>query len=180
LPMNISRAIRPISQGLKDFSNEKVDVITPYKGSPPGIRPIFVKAESIEELAEKIIEIVDVYKPYSLLEEGQKIAILEKDNQLFRSLIVRRNNFAETDTILRLKGMEKNVVVWSTRIMIPDQEEINNFIYTIMTRTSCMLIIAICDEMCEPYKELIKQIPTDYVINWDQETKTYLDSYIYN
>jgi len=170
LPMNISKAIQPISQSLKDFSNQNVDIITPYKGAPPGIRPILVYANNDKEMAIKIIDIIDRYKSYKLIVDHQKVSIMEKDLELYNALNQVKHNIAETDTILRIKGMEKNVVLWSTRIEIPDKDEINNFVYTIMTRTSCLLIITICDSIIDEYWNIVKQIPESLRIVWDSET----------
>lgn len=174
LPANISKAIKPISLRLKDISNENVDIITPYKGAPPGIRPIFVYDKTIQGMAKKVVEITDRYANFDIFSNDQKITILEKDNSLFASLIKERNNIAETDTILKLKGMEKNIILWSTRINIYDEEELANFIYTIMTRTSCMLIVAIFDNISDQYVNILRHMDQDLCIYWDKKTAKFI------
>ena len=61
LPYRISEAIYPISKFIRDNSNEQTDEITPYKGAPPGARPILVYAENDEKMANKIIQIIKAY-----------------------------------------------------------------------------------------------------------------------
>ncbi len=175
LPANISKAIKPISLRLRDVSNENVDIITPYKGAPPGVRPIFVYDKTIEGISEKIVNITRRYSNYGIFDDNQKITILEKDNSLFVALNNRRNNICETDTILKLKGMEKSIVLWSTRISIYDEEEVGNFIYTIMTRTSCMLIIALFDNISEEFLNIIRHMDRDYSIYWDKDTAKFIE-----
>ena len=84
-------------------------------------------------------------------------------------------NIAETDTILRLKGMEKTCILWSTKIEIEDIEEINNFVYTILTRTSGLLIIALYETMDRKYVEILKQFRKDRVLIWDEPTSDFIN-----
>lgn len=177
LPMNISKAIKPISQKIKDNSNSEVDLITPYKGAPPGVRPIFIYGNNSNDISSKIISCIERYKSFDILQQNEKVAILEYDIDLYKSITIKKPGLAETDTILRLKGMERSVIVWSTRINIEDKDEINNFVYTILTRTSCMLIIALYDNTLKEYADIIKQIPESLRIIWDFETETALNKF---
>ena len=176
LPARISEAILPLSLKIKEIDHSEADVITPYKGSPPGARPIVVYASDSNQMAKKVIDIVDAYSAYDLIdllgEKKKQVTILEKDYELRRELNLLRNNLSDTDTILRLKGLEKTCVLWSTRIEITDVDEINNFIYTIITRTSGLLLIAVFPETPKSYIDIIKEMNQKRVIYWDQETQT--------
>ncbi len=113
LPVRISECIEKIPKHIAAMRNNDPDVheITPYKGSPPGSRPIIVYAETLTQMVEKIKAIFSTYKIYDL----NKITILERDNELCRALNQSQIN-SETDTILRLKGLEKECILWDTRI----------------------------------------------------------------
>ena len=182
LPYRISEAIKPVSEHIKVNGQEETDVITPYKGAPPGARPIFIFAENDIEMAIKIIEIIKAYENFDVIdyksEIKRKITILEKDFNLTRELNNLVENIAETDTILRLKGMEKTCVLWSTKIKIEDEDEINNFVYTILTRTSGLLIIALYDTIDSKYIDILKQFRNDRILIWDKPTKDFLKSSI--
>ena len=182
LPYRISEAIKPVSEHIKVNGQEETDVITPYKGAPPGARPIFIFAENDKEMAIKIIEIIKAYENFDVIdfksEIIRKITILEKDFNLTRELNNLVENIAETDTILRLKGMEKTCVLWSTKIKIEDEDEINNFVYTILTRTSGLLIIALYDTIDSKYIDILKQFRNDRILIWDKPTKDFLRSSI--
>lgn len=168
LPVRVSEAIKPISEAIKiGFNNEDgVGIITPYKGSPPGARPIVVYAPTLELIATKISEIFRTYSIYEI----KQVTILEKDSllsQALNQLGVR----AETDTILRLKGLEKRCIIWSTRANIEYEKEVFEFVYTILSRTSAILIIALSDNSLPVFKPVIGKFNSNRLILWDTETE---------
>jgi len=168
LPVRISEAIENIPKAIAKMRNNEdgVNEISPYKGSPPGARPIIVYADSYQKLALKIKLIFDIYKVYDL----KNITVLEKDPVL-TSELNQLSISAETDTILRLKGLEKECILWSTRANIEFEKEIYEFIYTILTRTSSILIIALFKETKPIYKKVINLLRSDRIILWDLITK---------
>lgn len=168
LPVRISEAIENIPKAIAQMrSNEEgVNEISPYKGSPPGARPIIVYADSLQELTPKIQTIFNTYKVYDL----KHITVLEKDPTL-TSEIKKLSISADTDTILRLKGLEKECILWSTRADIEFEKEVYEFIYTILTRTSSILIIALFKETKPIYKRVINLLRRDRIIFWDSITK---------
>ena len=168
LPVRISECIKDISIKISESfgGSEGANVITPYKGSPPGARPILVYAPTFAEIVTKIKSIYESYKVYDL----NQLTILEKDPLLSQAL--RNVNItSETDTILRLKGLEKECIVWSTRAEIEYEKEVFEFIYTILTRTSSILIIALFEETRPIYKRVINLLRKDRMIFWDKVTK---------
>ena len=168
LPVRISECIKDLSIKISEsFGGEEgTSVITPYKGSPPGARPIIVYADTLSEIVVKIKSIFDCYKIYDL----KQITILEKDPTLTQEL--RRQAIpTETDTILRLKGLEKECILWSTRAEIEFEKEVYEFIYTILTRTSSILIVALFNDTKPIYKQVINLLRKDRIIFWDSITK---------
>jgi DNA helicase-2/ATP-dependent DNA helicase PcrA len=169
LPFRICEAIFKISEhiNLVFRRNHAAMVLSPYKGAPPGARPIVVVCKDVVDLSTKIIEIVRLYGIFGL----ENNCILEKDRSL-RDLIG-----IETDTVLRLKGLEKHCVIWSTRAGIEHIKEKFEFVYTILSRTSRLLIIALFDATddgagtLEIYKEAIELLDRERLIFWDKETK---------
>jgi hypothetical protein len=176
LPVRISEAIKNISDAINTrFNKEKAaSIITPYKGSPPGARPIVVYGKDYVEVADKLKNIFMFYKIFDI----DKVTILEKDEPLLNEL-KKRNIDSETDTIFRLKGLEKNCVLWSTRIPLESENEVPvksknevlEITYTILTRTSCILIIAITDDTQDVYKKILGLLNRERLIMWDSETE---------
>jgi DNA helicase II / ATP-dependent DNA helicase PcrA len=169
LPVRISESIKKLSEAIVErFGNDEgATSITPYKGSPPGSRPVVVYGITHVEVAEKIKEIFNSYKIYDL----GRITILEKDSELLRE-VAGKGIPCETDSILSLKGLEKECVLWSTRIPLEFEKEVFEFAYTIVTRTSCILIIALSDGTQNVYKKILGLLDKERLIMWDKETET--------
>jgi DNA helicase-2/ATP-dependent DNA helicase PcrA len=181
LPYRISECIKELSKRIiKKHKDKRIikkhkdnrdnispNEITPYKGSPPGARPIVVFANNLDSMSQKIKEIFETYqKAYGL----KKITILEKDQKLCSALRKLRID-TETDTILRIKGLEKECVLWSVRKRVENDKEAEEIVYTILTRTSSILIIALSEEITNVYKEIIGTFDRSRLILWDEETK---------
>jgi hypothetical protein len=168
LPVRISECIRGLSDKIieKFDGEEGVNGISPYKASPPGSRPVVVYATTLQEISEKIKNIFTTYKIYDL----KSVCILEKDISLCNELN-RIGIKAETDTILSLKGLEKECVIWSTRTPLEYEKEVYEFAYTILTRTSSILIIALSDNTQDIYKQVIGLLRRDRLIFWDKTTE---------
>jgi DNA helicase-2/ATP-dependent DNA helicase PcrA len=101
----------------------------------------------------------------------------EKDSSLCDKLVTLKQP-SETTTILRLKGLEKELVVWSLQAEILYENEVKEFAYTIMTRTNCMLIIAITSKYNSSYLDLVKLLRSDRLILWDSETSLFYNKQI--
>lgn len=168
LPVRISECIKKLSEtiSLRFGNDEGTTSITPYKGSPPGSRPIVIFGKSYIELASKAKEVFNTYNIYDL----NKITILEKDVELQREISINGIP-AETDSILGLKGLEKECVLWSTRIPLEFEKEVFEFSYTIVTRTWCILIIGLTEETQNSYKKILGLLNKERLIMWDNETE---------
>ena len=181
LPYRISECIKPISESIKLNGQEDADIITPYKGAPPGARPILVYSKDEGEMAKKVLAIVNAYKLFDVVDifasPAKNITILEKDSNLQLALSRLSTQIATTDTILRLKGLEKTCVLWSTRSRIENEDEIANYVYTILTRTCGILIISIFDQISPEYKRIISSLRKDRLILWDNDTKQQFSKY---
>ena len=179
LPVRVSECISGLSQAInKRFSNsEGTSNITPYKGSPPGARPIVVYGETLEQLVPKLESAFNQYKIFDL----QNNCILERDYQLQNALINRSINI-DTDSILSLKGLEKECVIWATYVPLEFENEAFEFAYTIVTRTSGILIIAITDLSQDVYKKVLGLLNPERLIFWDRSSEdkfnTFCETYI--
>jgi hypothetical protein len=169
LPYRISEAIQPLSKHISGYSADKdiTPEMTPSKGAPPGARPLFVYANESKSLADKIISIKKAYEIYEL----KTVTILEEDGELCRK-IRELNSRVETSTVLKLKGLEKEMIVWSLQAYVEFENELMEFAYTIMTRTNCLLVIAVTDDFREYYRPVVKMIRNDRIIFWDKESET--------
>lgn len=165
LPVRISECISDLSKAInKHFSNsDGTSNIMPYKGAPPGARPILVYSENYEQSTIKISEILNSYNIYDLKNK----CILERDYDL-KNQLINNGIEIESDSILSLKGLEKECVIWSTYIPLEYEKEAFEFAYTIITRTSGVLIILISEETQIVYKKVLGLLKNNRIIFWDK------------
>ena len=185
LPFRITECIKPLSQAINNTRKDvDVNVINPYKGAPPGARPILVYAASEQEMAKKMSWIHFHYQIFDFEKFGahqrKQITILEGDKSLCKQLNEMYTDIATTDTILRLKGMEKDCIVWSTRKEVESPGDEDYYVYTILTRTRSILIVALFNETIPRYREIVKMFPKDRLIIWDAETERHYQEEVLN
>jgi DNA helicase-2/ATP-dependent DNA helicase PcrA len=173
LPYWTSKAVRGLSEhlGEKNAGGNQVDLLHAYKAAPPGARPLVVFAGNPSEMAQKIKNIYQCYELYQDSEENPfLITIMEKDSDLCRALN-QSDCPAHTDTILRLKGLEKPFVVWSTKAEVTQVSDVEEFVYTILTRTSCLLIIALYPDIQQEFLPILKALNQPDLNFWDEESE---------
>lgn len=167
LPYRITECLKNLSQQIVKKHNNNAHELKAFKGSPAGARPIVVYAQKISDISQKI---KDIFETYSSSYNLHEITILETDNELCYSL--RKIGVpTTTDSVLRIKGLEKECVLWSVRQNIEDDNEAAETVYTILTRTSCILIIALSGSISDTYKEIIGTFDVERLLFWDQESK---------
>lgn len=168
LPYRISEAIKKISEEINDRRKglDEGDIINPFKGSPPGARPIIFYARTQLEVKTKIKDIYETYKIYNF----DAITIFEKDERL-KNIILETGIEVNTETILRAKGMEKPCVLWSTREKVISDNEIWEYVYTILTRASALLIIVISESTIPEYRNILSKLDLERIIFYDEHSK---------
>jgi hypothetical protein len=170
LPFRISESISNFSAIIKNGS-----IISPIKVAPPGARPIIVYATTYNELVHKIEAIFKSYKVYGL----DKITILERDTFLCEAL-TKIEIPCETDTVLKLKGLEKTCILWATWKSFIHKQEVDEFVYTLVSRTTGILIIALMNQSIAKYNTFINLLRKDRIILWDMETQNNFDRFCKN
>lgn len=172
LPFRVSECLAPFSELMaKQFGEKeglKIDKINAYKGAPPGARPIILYGENSSEAALKIKDILDAYQRLLHID---KATIFELDYDLENKLKKIDVQNVETEFVLRAKGLEKSCVIWSTSTHIENASEINEFVYTILTRTVSLLIIVLYPDIRKEYVEILNSLVTNRIIFWDVASK---------
>ena len=189
LPFRISEALIPLSEAIAEKRttsgcDDAVGVVLqyPYKGSPPGARILIVAASTAAEMAHKICQLHRVYGQYGDqlgVSTAGGAVVMERDEDFCKAL----NNEgvkATTDTILRLKGLEYSFVIWSSRGIITAQDDYLEYVYTILTRTSGLAVIALFPDVCEEAHSVLNTFDLDQVICWDQMSEQALQRSVYS
>ena len=168
LPYRISEAISEISEEINRGRSglDEGDIINPFRGSPPGARPIIVYAKTFGQAVSKIKNLFITYKVYDF----ESITIFEKDEEL-KERLKGALLPVYSETILKAKGMEKPCVLWSTRKKVDSEKEVFEYVYTILTRTSALLIILISDSTLSIYYDILKCLNRERIIFYDSDSK---------
>ncbi|WP_340067076.1 UvrD-helicase domain-containing protein [Ascidiimonas aurantiaca] len=175
LPFRVGECIKPLSERIKEkfanAENTEVFEIIPYKGAPPGSRPIFIYNKEPRELALKIKEVFEAYKSYD--NRIEKVDVMEKRSNFLLSLF-KVGLQREGHIVQKIKGMEKPFVTWDTLAPVNTTNEVEEFVYTILTRTTNVLVIAVSKKMITSYFDIIKEFKKERLIFWDEQSrKTY-------
>lgn len=130
-------------------------------------RPVIVYGKDLEELAGKLATIFKHYRIFGF----DQVAVFEHDWELDNELSILHVP-CSPEIILKAKGLEKPCVLWSTRVGIDTKKDILEFVYTILTRTSSVLLVAICATLNARFAEAIGYLVRDEekIILWDAET----------
>lgn len=177
MPYRISESLAGLSQQLaasRVDTHEHENVVAPRKDAPPGARPIVLYGSSVTEVANKLKAIVGIYRLYEI----DSVTILENDSVLrdeLRSVLAFKSDAITSDSILRLKGLERPFVLWSTRVDIENKGEVSEFVYTILSRATKILVIVIMPDTLMKYREPLRLLRKNHLIFWDQQSEQGFD-----
>jgi DNA helicase-2/ATP-dependent DNA helicase PcrA len=171
LPIPIARCVRTLAEAARAIrrANGQADddISSPdsRKASVIGVRPILVVGDQ-NHLATQIRLIADTYSGYLEAEVGDhRITVLESDRTLASAIGTPR---IESTTVMKIKGLERGMVVWSARRAPNRAAEALETAYTAMTRTSCLLVLAVDpDDLPDSHLEVIRQLDRGHVLRWD-------------
>lgn len=127
-------------------------------------------------MAGKLAAIMETYAPYRNRLQGEgadeRAVIMESDKELAREVSKLRPSSVLSDTILRLKGLEKSMVIWSTRVIHQSEDDSLEFVYTILTRSSGLAVIAFFeDETPESYMNVMNTLDWELLLPWDEKSR---------
>jgi DNA helicase-2/ATP-dependent DNA helicase PcrA len=180
LPLHISLCVQGLSKAIQSRQKES-GMMSPYEGAPPGVRLLFVSAIGADEMASKLSAIMETYAPYRRRLQGEgadeRAVIMESDKELAKALSKLRPNSVMSDTILRLKGLEKSMVIWSTRALYQSEDDSLEFVYTILTRSSGLAVIAYFEgETPDSYRTVMNTLNKELLLSWDKRSQDALDA----
>ncbi len=178
LPAAIARAVRPLAEHVRvnrqGVGQEGTDACLPEsrRGETVGVRPIVIVGDE-NDLCQQIACLVDSYEQYVDSVDGQhKLSVFEWDRELCRLLANGLGPRVEDATVLKLKGLERQIVVWSVRSPFTNPDEVVESVYTICTRSICLLVIAI-DPGTVPdgNLEALRLFDSEHLMFWNRVSK---------
>jgi superfamily I DNA and RNA helicase len=186
LPVTIANCVRSLGESIQrskeqeGLSTRDISLPNSRKASVVGVRPIVVAGDEVT-LARSIQEIRSTYEGFLSAEDplaesrGSRITICEKDSSL-KGALGSRGLWVETTTIKKIKGLERGFLVWSTSSDLGNPDEWKESVYTICTRSSCILVIAVDpSKIPDQTVELLGALDREYLMFWDRDSRDWWD-----
>jgi len=194
LPIRICEALLPLadaiamhresvkSQQISDEvvdEDEQVDLVRPHavKSAVLGVRPI-VLAGSNADIRRQLAEVV---RHYALLFDpahGAKgiVTVAEYDkflkeifDRLKDSKKLPEDVVIEAASMSKIKGLERPLVAWSTQTDIPRRETEAEWVYTVLTRTTGVVVIAISQNTDARLRSIVGRLREDRLMFWSEK-----------
>lgn len=187
LPMRICEAVQPLAElvrhrreGLRDARGDDAldgdDIVLPkaVRTAVLGVRPIVVAGVDAK-LKSQLREIFGLYGDlFDGRPEGQRVVTAaEVDVGLARALegVLPARVRLEKASMNQIKGLERPCVVWSTGARIATDESVAEWIYTILTRATSLVVIALSPSTPENVRSVVASLRADRLLFWTSEAE---------
>ncbi len=175
LPVPIARAVGNLAEAAiaereaNNLSAEDVSVPSSRKAAVIGTRPIVVLG-STNELAVQIEDIRAAYSGFLDAEAGSRYITIAEPDPLLAKLL----DDAVSTTVKKIKGLERGMVVWSGAGRLDHETERLETAYTVMTRTSCLLVLAIdSDRLLAPNLDVLSKLDGTDLLFWTEKAEAW-------
>ena len=185
VPLRICESVRPLAEfiaardGVGEQDHERLAALPQsMKAATLGVRPVFVVGETRQHLATALADVLRTYG--TIVAEAtdpaqRRISIVEEDEQLRACLQPLMNGAAlpiVSESMHSIKGLERSCVVWSTAAAFDTDESHEEWAYTILTRITCLLIVAMVPhETPEPIRRIVGRLHPQRVLHWTEEAE---------
>ncbi len=187
LPLRICEAVAPLAKhveashsALHDVDGEPMDLtdLSAVTSAVPGARPITLSGTRAE-IKQQMAEVLTAYAPLLLETTPQNRAITIAEGHrhewlntklLKKEVLPPALKDAEVrvdDRSMRaIKGLERPAVIWSTKAHLPADESHLEWIYTMLTRTTGLLLILLSDSAGEESREALRLLDPSRLLHW--------------
>jgi hypothetical protein len=139
----------------------------PKRAAVLGIRPIVVSGQT-EDVAKAVSAHLGIVRePLGI----GRITVVEEDDALCRAIRRRWGTIplVECQSMRRIKGLERPCIVWSTRQPLPGDGDLEEWVYTILTRSVGLVFIAIGPETRPEFIPVLRDLRVDRLLFHDHE-----------
>jgi len=163
------------------------DHLTPssMKSAITGIRPVILCPAHSDDLSEQLAEVLRTHCDFSTDQiDHVKLTYAEANpiekKELQMGLIWHSiNGTVQIESMLKIKGLERPIVVWNTRMTssYARASELNEWIYTILTRTTGLLVIALSVHTPDEIRTAVAALRRDRLLFWNKAAETRFDEW---
>ena len=196
LPIRVCEAVAPLATRLKehrgvgrrlestsdeDYGLALDDIVLPraVKNAMLGVRPIVV-AGTVAQIQEQVAQVIAEYADLLVPAEGRRAiaTIAESDPVMLRALhkleSLKRLPAGlqiEPASMRRIKGLERPLVLWSTEIDLPNRETAPEWIYTILTRTTGVVVVALSENTPNYIRAILGRLDRHRLLFWSEQAE---------
>lgn len=191
LPIWVAEAVRPLASTVlslqvttrsSDEDDAEVDPLTlttptSVKNALLGARPILVAADTYDQAAQALDEIISLHRELLPSTQPTRVTWAEADArsslQLAESIArcgASRRVSLESNTMLRIKGLERPVVLWRSSDIGDSAPAASapELVYTALTRTTSLLVIALSARTRPDVRKLVTQLDRRHLCFWTE------------
>jgi len=191
LPIRVCEAIEPIARSIAEQRQKQPKVTTSdplvtadpiqlpqsVKGAVLGIRPIVI-AGTASQVATDLADVLETYRRTIDAADGpRQITIAEGDAYIADVLGTTDvgDLTVQQESMRRIKGLERPCIIWSTRAAMPGDESTAEWIYTIVSRTTSVLILVLSERTPGPVRRVVSQLRRDRLLFWSENAEATFD-----
>lgn len=192
LPIRICEAVAPLAESIAQSRSrsgtthgageEQVDVVLPeaVKSATLGIRPVVLDGTSGMPV-DKICDVIATFRP--LLDRwstGNRLPITIAEASAGVAPQLQKafpNDAVDAESMRAIKGLERPVVIWPTSCLMGASSTAAEWIYTILTRTTTLLVIVLQANTDPRVVEAVQHLRRDRLLFWDRSDEEAFDAH---
>ncbi|WP_373069621.1 UvrD-helicase domain-containing protein [Gemmatimonas sp.] len=177
LPLRICEAIEPLSIELlrahPESDREELDSIIPEsrKAAVSGPRPVVLDGGS-PTWGEDLAAVLDAFRPLLPSTAKPSVTIVEQDQEVVA--VVRASTpwaDVNAESMLSIKGLEREVVIFSDRARFDGDESTGQWVYTALTRPMTLLIVVLWPGSNAATKAVLGRLRKDRLLFWTESAR---------
>ncbi|AXV04994.1 putative DNA helicase [Euzebya pacifica] len=186
LPLRLCEAIIPVARKLGlargQTLADEVDLLDTVdlravSSALLGMRPV-VLAGTDDEIVSQLAEVLAEYEPLFHQRDGAGIITFADGRPVPERRMVEQaipsSCTAEFRSMRAIKGLERPAVVWTTGLELPTHESAEQWIYTILTRPTALLVVVLSDFMDQVATDVIASLDPRRLIPWTPDAEAAL------
>lgn len=144
-----------------------------------GVRPVVV-AGTKQQVEKSLRQVLAAYGTTIRAAEGPRlVTVAEGDDWVIDAAVAAAPTAFKvaSESMRRIKGLERPCVVWSTRASMPVDESVEEWIYTILSRTTSLLVIALSATTAPNISEVVARLRKDRLLFWTPDAEALFDAW---
>lgn len=194
LPLRVAEAVAPLAAEIADRDRPHYDEdgelldLVPLRAVTSavlGMRPVVI-AGSRPEVREQIGEVLRTYRRlFALVPAASRVVTVaegleddaEDDALKPKELedVMPDGISLERASMRAIKGLERPAVIWSTRYRLNADESHEEWIYTILSRTTGILVILLSESPTPEAERVLTRLRRDRLLPWTAHAERKLD-----